>query len=1024
MKNKQGTPIIKDITQIFKKHLAKVLIVISLSLTIEMIVYQPLLAQVFGPQTIKWLWVSSLRQYFSSAGAEIMYGRRGRGPYLMTDQNDGLRWPAQYSYQDHNVGKALWIGTTNFTEPATSPQAGTTYPYKVIPLGRGALYVNSASYPVDFKLIGRFAAPIVTVDNASASDLDANDLNLSGGEDQIDPTLPADRMIYNVINTPIGITITRKVYAFTQQYHDNYYIYECVFKNTGFSDNTGGVLTPARTLTGLVFDFRYNFADANDAYMYGWGISYADVYGKNTINDAIGQDPAHTLPAPNDFRAIYEYFGPNSSSTDVSDDIGGPDFRDGHILSGESFIGEMVLHADKSSQDTTNDPNQPLTTTFMGSDGPIETITPTMPFNASVMTQQYQNMTAGHDAQTHAQQIGEDANGWPKNFADTWSGRGISTGGYHSQQGFGPYTLAPGDSVCIVIAEAVAGISREKNIEVAKNWWSWYNNNKSGGGPFVLPNGSTTADGNVYKNSWVFTGKDSLLQTFRRARANYNSGYHIPQPPPPPDNFTVTSGGDRIILQWSKSAESWPHFDGYRVYRAKTKTDTTFELIFSCNKSNVTNSFDDITASRGFNYFYYIQTKDDGSTNDIQPGEPLVSSMFYTMTNKPAYLPPVWRQLLSGTTNNLNGVSFADANTGTAVGDSGTILRTTNGGASWIINSSRTTNTLNGVSFTDTNTGTAVGDSGIILRTTNGGTSWISDSSGTTITLNGVCFTDANTGTVVGDSGTILRTTNGGASWTKQSSGTTNYLRGVSFINANTGTAVGDSGIILHTTNRGTSWTKQSSGTTNTLNGVSLTSAYQGKAVGDSGTIVVGGSWMSQSSGTYNNLYGVSFTDASTGTVVGDNGIILRTTTYGSIWIIDSSGTTNRLHSVSFTDANTGTAVGIRGTILRINNGGGVVTAVKERVSKTLPTGFSLMQNYPNPFNPTTVFTYQLPTTCHVRFDVFDILGRTVATLVNEKKSAGNYSLEYNASRLTSGVYFYRIQAGAFTETKKFLLLK
>lgn len=163
--------------------------------------------------------------------------RRGRGPsYLNTDENDGLRWPAQYQFQNHNVGKALWIGTTNFTDPTN----GITYPYKVIPFGRFALYLNSAVYPLEFRLIGRFAAPRVTVDNVSASDLDLNDLNLAGGEDQIDPTLPSDRLIYNKINTPIGVTITRKVYAFTQQYHDNYYIYEYVFKNTGLSDNTGG----------------------------------------------------------------------------------------------------------------------------------------------------------------------------------------------------------------------------------------------------------------------------------------------------------------------------------------------------------------------------------------------------------------------------------------------------------------------------------------------------------------------------------------------------------------------------------------------------------------------------------------------------------------------------------------------------------------------------------------------------------------------------------------------------------------
>src|SRR6516225_2172886 len=91
----------------------------------------------------------------------------------------------------------------------------------------------------------------------------------------------------------------------------------------------------------------------------------------------------------------------------------------------------------------------------------------------------------------------------------------------------------------------------------------------------------------------------------------------------------------------------------------------------------------------------------------------------------------------------------------------------------------QTTPYLFGVSFTDANTGTAVGFGGTILRTTDGGASWTRQSSGTTETLLGVSFTDANTGTAVGSGGTILRTTDGGASWTRQSSGTTPYLFGV-----------------------------------------------------------------------------------------------------------------------------------------------------------------------------------------------------------------------------------------------------
>ncbi len=617
------------------KYLPRAITVVLLYSVFELIGFQELHAQVYGPQEVKWLWVGSLRHWFSSACAEIEYGRRGRGLHLNTDQDDGLRWPAQYQNQDHSVGKALWIGTTNFTDPTN----GLTYPYKVISLGRSNMYINSVVYPEEFRLVGRFNHPTVLVDNVIANDLDANDLNLGGGEDEINPSLPADRMIYNRANTPLGITIYRKVLAFTQQYNDNYFIYEYVFKNTGLIDNTGGQMSPARTLTGVVFDFRYRLADDNDGYIEGWGFP-SENYGKNTINDAIGQDAAHSLAAPNNFRANLAYYGPSSASTGVSDDIGGPDFVDGHVMGGTHFMGELVLHADKSARDTSDDLTQPTTTQFMGSDGTIESIDATYPFNAGLMTQQYQSMTAGHPVHTHAEQVGEDVNGWPTAFANTWGG---NTGGYQNQQGFGPYTIAPGDSVRIVIAEAVAGINHTFNQGVARTWYAWHSNGNSGTTALQLPagapwNGGTTTDANRYKNAWVFSGKDSLFQTFRRARANFAGGYNIPNPPPPPDRFSVTSGGDRITLQWSGSAESSPNFNGYQIYRSVTKTDTTFQLIFSCDKNNVVHSYDDKTPQRGFNYYYYIQTKDNGSTNNIEPGVPLVSSMFYTMTNTGATL--------------------------------------------------------------------------------------------------------------------------------------------------------------------------------------------------------------------------------------------------------------------------------------------------------------------------------------------------------------------------------------------------
>lgn len=96
---------------------------------------------------------------------------------------------------------------------------------------------------------------------------------------------------------------------------------------------------------------------------------------------------------------------------------------------------------------------------------------------------------------------------------------------------------------------------------------------------------------------------------------------------------------------------------------------------------------------------------------------------------------------------------------------------------------------------------------------------------------------------------------------------------------------------------------------------------------------------------------------------------------------------------------------------------------VKETASN-MPSRFELEQNYPNPFNPTTVIAYQLPALSHVTLKVYDVLGREVATLVDGKENAGDYNITFNASRLSSGVYFYQLNTGNENFVKKMLLLK
>ncbi|MCU7511794.1 MAG: T9SS type A sorting domain-containing protein [Ignavibacteria bacterium] len=99
-------------------------------------------------------------------------------------------------------------------------------------------------------------------------------------------------------------------------------------------------------------------------------------------------------------------------------------------------------------------------------------------------------------------------------------------------------------------------------------------------------------------------------------------------------------------------------------------------------------------------------------------------------------------------------------------------------------------------------------------------------------------------------------------------------------------------------------------------------------------------------------------------------------------------------------------------------------TGVEEKLRHGIPDNYSLEQNYPNPFNPSTKIRYSLPERAFVTLKVYDVLGSEIASLVNGEKTSGNYEVEFDASKLTSGIYIYRIQAGKFTSAKKLLLVK
>jgi hypothetical protein len=102
---------------------------------------------------------------------------------------------------------------------------------------------------------------------------------------------------------------------------------------------------------------------------------------------------------------------------------------------------------------------------------------------------------------------------------------------------------------------------------------------------------------------------------------------------------------------------------------------------------------------------------------------------------------------------------------------------------------------------------------------------------------------------------------------------------------------------------------------------------------------------------------------------------------------------------------------------------GGVILDV-EQVANVIPSSFKLYQNYPNPFNPMTTIEFEIPERANVKLIVYDILGREVGKLVDKELEPGRYKVNFEASELSSGVYFYRLEAGKFADVKKMLLVK
>ncbi len=606
-----------------KKHILKIvqpLLVLTVALFILGLV-SPGYAQ-----TIRWLRVAELQTPVNEILGEY------EGEFTQGNTNF-FSWPAQYSIdQNTNRCRTLWIGCRQFDDPVEGKVKG----YKVI--GQNARD-NTAErtnqiFEQEIKLIGKNAHPIVVVDDQNATILNTYDL-----VDDLDPDLPCDRMVLVKANTSVGISVTKKVMSFANSDHGNYNINDYVFKNTGIYNRTGSV--KSQTLHEVYFYFspRYSLAGVScTGYGLGWG-AWSSTWGNSQIIRSFGEDP--TSPEFTDpvstvsqvMRGYFSWYGPNKDRTTVSydEDWGAPNEQEDGTLGSAKYMGCLTLHADKSPADPSDDLYQPHTTWYISADINVFQQAGCSQYDEIAMADRYDAMSEGHPApdQQHYLIIGD---GYPIDYIDP---RRQTGGGVEESQSYGPYEIAPGDSIHIVFAEAASGISWEKGREVGANWLQYFN--QTGTPNLVLPNGSTTTDHNLYKRAWCETGQDSILKTFRYAKLNYENGYILPDAPlPPPNSFTVASGGDRIRLSWDDNATSASNFAGYVVYRSRGNVldwRTVYEKIFECGASDAVHSFDDITAIRGFEYYYYIQSK--GTKTD---GGTIYSSLFWTITSVPATL--------------------------------------------------------------------------------------------------------------------------------------------------------------------------------------------------------------------------------------------------------------------------------------------------------------------------------------------------------------------------------------------------
>ena len=262
-----------------------------------------------------------------------------------------------------------------------------------------------------------------------------------------------------------------------------------------------------------------------------------------------------------------------------------------------------------------------------------------------------------------------------------------------------------------------------------------------------------------------------------------------------------------------------------------------------------------------------------------------------------------------------------------------------------------------------------------------------------------------------------------------------NNLFNVRFVNSNTAYAAGGAGTILKTTDSGANWESETPPTTSTLLGLNFSPENIGWAVGTDGVVIttLNPVPVELTSFTAEALKNNIRLNWQTATETNNKGFEIERSQKSNIknqkeWekigFVRGHGTTTEENNYTYTDKNL-EAGNYLYRLVQIDFDGtpNESEAVNVEISSQ-PLQYVLMQNYPNPFNPVTTISYSIPQDGNVQIKVFNSIGEEVSSLVNGFKNSGSYKVNFDASDLPSGIYYYRIKAGSFTSVRKMIVLK